>query len=94
MTVKGVPRRRSATSASATPLADADGGNLWKCTDLTGGDTSPGSGSTAERTGGKGEGSTEAGSRRPECDRAGEPRSRRPGSGKKVGRVAHSAKSR
>lgn len=46
------------------------------------------------RTGGKGEGSTEAGSQRPECGRAGELRSRRPGSGRRAGRGAHSAKSR
>lgn len=38
--------------------------------------------------------STEAGSPRPECGRAGEPRSRRPGSGRTAGRGAHSAKSR
>lgn len=48
----------------------------------------------AGRTGDRGEGSTEAGSLRPECGRAGEPRSRRPGSGRTAGRGAHSAKSR
>lgn len=48
----------------------------------------------AGRTGGREEGSTEAGSQRLECGRAGEPRSRRPGSGRTAGRGAHSAKSR
>lgn len=62
--------------------------------DLTGGNTSPGSGSMAGRTGDRGEGSTEAGSQRPECGRAGEQRSRRPGSVRTAGRGAHSAKSR
>jgi len=55
---------------------------------------SPGSGSMAGRTGGKGEGSTEAGSQRPECGRAGEPRSRRPGSGRRAARGGRSARSR
>lgn len=55
---------------------------------------SPGSGSTAGRTGGREGGSTEAGSQRPECGRAGEPRSRRPGSGRRAGRGDHWAKSR
>lgn len=47
-------------------------------------------GTTAGREGG----STEAGSPRPECGRAGEPRNRRPGSGRTAGRGARSAKSR
>lgn len=55
---------------------------------------SPGFGSMAGRTGDRGEGSTEAGSQRPECGRAGEPRSKRPGSGRTAGRGARSAKSR
>lgn len=38
--------------------------------------------------------SREAGSLRPECGRAGEPRSRRPGSGRTAGKGARSAKSR
>lgn len=48
----------------------------------------------AETTGDKVEGSTEVGSPRPECGKAGEPRSRRLGSGRTAGRGAHSAKSR
>lgn len=43
---------------------------------------------------GREEESTEAGSPRPECGRAEEPRNRRPGSGRTAGRGAHSAKSR
>ena len=94
-TVTAAPPLRSATSASAMPLADADGWSWWRGRGLTGGNTlSPGSGSMAGRTGGKEGGSTEAGSQRPECGRAGEPRSRRPGSGRTAGRGAHSAKSR
>lgn len=48
----------------------------------------------AGTTGDKGAGSTEAGSPRPECGRAVEPRSRRPGSGRTAGRGVRSAKSR
>lgn len=48
----------------------------------------------AGKTGDTGEGSKEVGSQRPECDREGEPRNRRPGSGRTAGRGAHSAKSR
>lgn len=47
-------------------------------------------GTTVDKEGG----STEAGSPRPECGKAGEPRSRRLGSRRTAGRGAHSAKSR
>lgn len=47
----------------------------------------------AGTTAGREVGSTEAGSPRPECGRVGEPRSRRPGSGRTAGRGARSAKS-
>lgn len=48
----------------------------------------------AGKTGGRGEGSREAGSQRPGCGRAAGPRSRRPGSGRRAARGARSAKSR
>lgn len=94
-TVIVAPLPRSATSASATLLAGADGWSWWRGRGLTGGNKqSPGSESMAVKTVDRGVESREAGSLRPECGRAGEPRSRRPGSGRTAGKGARSAKSR
>lgn len=55
---------------------------------------SPGSGSMRAKTVGMEGGSTEVGSQRPVCGRAVEPRSKLPGSARRVGTVARWARNR
>lgn len=77
-------------SACAMSAAGADGSGLCQCRGLLdGGIQAPGFGSKIREVVGTGEGSMGAGNQMLECGRAGEPRSKPPGSVRKVGTGGH-----